>query len=207
MHVLRLRPGLPDRARGATSSARPPTGAWRASTRRSGASNERARSSATRPRASGSPTDLDANLCVEAGAGTGKTTVLVKRVVNLLASGTVDVGSARGDHVHREGGGRARHARARRARATRPRAPRGRSALGCSRRHATCIAPHIETIHSFAAALLRERPVEAGIDPLFEVLDGLAAGLEFDKAYERFQDELFRSRARSSSARCAAGSG
>ena len=50
---------------------------------------------------------------------------------------------------------------------------------------------HIETIHSFAAALLRERPVEAAIDPLFEVLDELAAGLEFNRAYERFQDELF----------------
>ena len=35
--------------------------------------------------------DLDANLCVEAGAGTGKTTVLVDRVVNALASGRVSV--------------------------------------------------------------------------------------------------------------------
>src|SRR5919109_3881516 len=35
--------------------------------------------------------DLDANLCVEAAAGTGKTTVLVRRVVNLLATGTVTV--------------------------------------------------------------------------------------------------------------------
>ena len=33
---------------------------------------------ATRPRASGSPATLDANLGVEAGAGTGKTTVLVR---------------------------------------------------------------------------------------------------------------------------------
>lgn len=35
--------------------------------------------------------DLDANLCVEAAAGTGKTTVLVNRVVNLLAAGKVNV--------------------------------------------------------------------------------------------------------------------
>ena len=33
---------------------------------------------------------------------------------------------------------------------------------------------HIETIHAFAATLLRERPVEAGLDPAFEVADGLA---------------------------------
>src|SRR5207245_2046195 len=43
----------------------------------------------------------------------------------------------------------------------------------------------------FAAALLRERPVEAEIDPLFDVLDELSAGLDFDRAYERFRDELF----------------
>ena len=49
---------------------------------------------------------------------------------------------------------------------------------------------HIETIHSFATSLLRERPVEAGIDPLFEVVDGLAGSLSFDAAYEAFQDEL-----------------
>ena len=49
---------------------------------------------------------------------------------------------------------------------------------------------HIETIHSFATALLRERPVEAKIDPLFEVLEGIAAQLDFENAYERFQDRL-----------------
>ena len=38
--------------------------------------------------------------------------------------------------------------------------------------------------------LLRERPVEAGIDPLFEVLDDLAGGLSFDAAYERFEHDL-----------------
>ena len=64
---------------------------------------------------------------------------------------------------------------------------------GCSTRRATCTAAHIETIHSFATALLRERPVEAGIDPLFEVLEGLAGSLDFDAAYERFQDELLAS--------------
>src|SRR4051794_11130676 len=34
---------------------------------------------------------LGRNLCVEAAAGTGKTAVLVERVTNLLASGTVGV--------------------------------------------------------------------------------------------------------------------
>ena len=38
----------------------------------------------------------------------------------------------------------------------------------------------IETIHSFATSLLRERPVEAGLDPEFRTLDGLEAELLFD---------------------------
>ncbi len=38
-------------------------------------------------------TALDANLCVEAGAGTGKTTSLVERIVEVLASGRADAES------------------------------------------------------------------------------------------------------------------
>ena len=49
---------------------------------------------------------------------------------------------------------------------------------------------HIETIHAFAATLLRERPVEAGLDPAFEVADALAAQLAFDAAYADFQTSL-----------------
>src|SRR5205807_5045390 len=42
---------------------------------------------------------------------------------------------------------------------------------------------HIETIHAFASALLRERPVEAALDPGFQVLEGLAGDLDFEAAY------------------------
>ena len=49
---------------------------------------------------------------------------------------------------------------------------------------------HIETIHAFATTLLRERPVEAELDPGFSVADGLAAQLAFDAAYADFQTAL-----------------
>jgi ATP-dependent helicase/nuclease subunit A len=49
---------------------------------------------------------------------------------------------------------------------------------------------HLETIHAFAAGLLRERPVEAGLDPGFEILEGLAAKLAFDEEYDRWLVEL-----------------
>jgi ATP-dependent helicase/nuclease subunit A len=134
--------------------------------------------------------ELDANLVVEAGAGTGKTTVLVERVVSLLATGRVSVDElvviTFTEKAAAELSTRVRDALERRATTAEPQ-ERERlleAARGLYR-------AHIETIHSFAAALLRERPVEAPIDPLFEVLDELAAGLAFDAAYERFQDELF----------------
>ena len=134
-------------------------------------------------------TELDRSLCVEAAAGTGKTTVLVDRVVNLIASGNVTVDElvviTFTEKAAAELATRVRDALERRAQ-TAEEAERDR-VLGAAR---DLYRAHIETIHSFATALLRERPVEAGIDPLFEVLEGVAATLDFDKAYERFQDEL-----------------
>jgi ATP-dependent helicase/nuclease subunit A len=135
-------------------------------------------------------TDLDANLCVEAAAGTGKTSVLVKRVVNLLARGRVRaeqlVVITFTEKAAAELSTRVRDALEERAAEA---GPGERELLLAAARE--LYRAHIETIHSFASALLLERPVEAPIDPGFEVLDKLAAGLEFDAAYERFQDELF----------------
>jgi ATP-dependent helicase/nuclease subunit A len=133
-------------------------------------------------------TDLDRNLGVEAAAGTGKTTVLVERVVNLLATGKVSADElvviTFTEKAAAELSARVRDALERRA-ATGDR--EGERVLRAARE---LYRSRIETIHAFAASLLRERPVEAGIDPLFEVLDDLSSGLHFDRAYERFQDEL-----------------
>ena len=48
---------------------------------------------------------------------------------------------------------------------------------------------HISTIHGFCADLLRERPVEACVDPLFEVLTEPAAARVFDDAFGRWLQE------------------
>src|SRR5437867_1765120 len=51
----------------------------------------------------------------------------------------------------------------------------------------------IGTIHSFCADLLRERPVEAGVDPLFEVAPkDVAEGL-LDRAFDRWFEEQLAS--------------
>ena len=136
--------------------------------------------------------ELGSNLGVEAGAGTGKTTVLVDRVTNVLASGkaTVDelVVITFTEKAAAELSTRVRDALERRAGTTT--GPERERVLAAARDLYRC---HIETIHSFATAMLRERPVEARLDPLFDVVDGLAGSLSFDTAYEAFQDELLSS--------------
>ena len=47
----------------------------------------------------------------------------------------------------------------------------------------------IGTIHGFCAAILRSRPLAAGLDPRFEVLDEAAAGRLATVAYDRALDE------------------
>jgi len=136
--------------------------------------------------------ELDSSLAVEAGAGTGKTTVLVERVTNTLASGraTVDglVVITFTEKAAAEFSTRVRDALDKRA--LESDGDERELVLAAARDLYRC---HIETIHSFAGALLRERPVEARIDPLFEMVDGLAGSLSFDAAYEAFQDRLLAS--------------
>ena len=124
-------------------------------------------------------TSLDESLIVEAAAGTGKTTELVTRIVNVLSSGTARVDQilavtftekAAGELKLRlrEGLERARH----------PLTPRGHHspedpadrARNIEHAIAHLEEAQVSTIHGFCADLLRERPVEAGVDPRFEVL-------------------------------------
>ncbi len=134
-------------------------------------------------------TDLDRNLGVEAAAGTGKTTVLVQRVVNVLATGRASADQlvviTFTEKAAAELSARVRDALEDRAKTA---TPEERERLLLAARD--LYRARIETIHGFAASLLRERPVEAGIDPLFEILDDLSSRLHFERAYERFQDRM-----------------
>ena len=47
-------------------------------------------------------------------------------------------------------------------------------------------ARSISTIHSFCASLLRERPVEASIDPNFEPLDEIGMDLLFQEIWDQW---------------------
>ena len=114
-------------------------------------------------------TALDETLLVEAAAGTGKTTSLVDRMVALVGAGTRSSGSRR--HVHDQGRGAARPEIPERARGR----GAGRSGPGAGGGSTDALASldacFIGTIHAFCSRLLRERPVEAGLDPGFEEMD------------------------------------
>jgi len=128
-------------------------------------------------------TRLGENLCVEAGAGTGKTTILVDRVVALLRAGLPPerlVAITFTEKAAAELAARVRLAMqeaAATAADEHERAHLQRAAHDLTR-------AHIETIHAFASSLLRERPLEAGLDPGFSVLEGVPAQVAFEDAWD-----------------------
>ena len=134
---------------------------------------------------------LDETLVVEAAAGTGKTTELVRRIVRILAEGRADVTSIVAVTFTEKAAGelklrlRQELEEARGMAATRPVRHRLEEALQ------NLEEAHVSTIHGFCAELLRERPVEASIDPLFTVLTDPQSQRCYEEAFGAwFQDVL-----------------
>ncbi len=114
--------------------------------------------------------ELDQNVLVEAAAGTGKTTSLVARMVNLIRQGKCQVGSLAAVTFTRKAAAELRG----RVQVELENALRG--AAGIEKERLDDAVKHVEraflgTIHSFCARMLRERPVEAGVDSNFAELD------------------------------------
>jgi ATP-dependent exoDNAse (exonuclease V) beta subunit len=138
--------------------------------------------------------DLSSTLVVEAAAGTGKTTELVARIVALLRLGhtTLDrilcvtfTDLAAGEMKLRLRS-ELEKARLRAAAAGDPGSDDERLRLDDALSKLE-LAP-IGTIHSFCADLLRERPVEARVDPVFEV----AAGDQQERLFGAVFDAWFQ---------------
>ncbi len=130
--------------------------------------------------------ELDINLLVEAGAGSGKTSSLVKRMTALIKEGGRRVETIAAITFTRKAAaelkGRFQLAleEACAQETDREKGARLEQALSNLER---CF---IGTVHSFCASLLRERPVEAGIDPSFTELDELEDGLLKRKAWDDY---------------------
>jgi len=134
--------------------------------------------------------DLDSTFVVEAAAGTGKTTVLVARIVAVVQEGKATLDQIISVTFTEKAAGemklRLREA-LERARAEAQATEHG-SVQSVRLRQAL---QHLEvarigTIHGLCADLLREYPVEAQVDPLFEVAAEEGAEGLFEAAFSRW---------------------
>ena len=132
---------------------------------------------------------LDENMVVEAGAGTGKTRSLVERVAALVTTGRASMGgiaaitfteAAAAELRSRIGETLERVS----ADPSRQHAERER----CERAVDDLDQAAIQTLHSFAGSLLRERPLEAGLPPGFNVRDEIEAEVAFEKKWSEWLD-------------------
>jgi ATP-dependent helicase/nuclease subunit A len=135
-------------------------------------------------------TDLDASMLVEAAAGTGKTHSMVSRMVALVASGRARIRTLAAVTFTRKAAAELKS----RFEVAVEEAARGADGeerarlLEARDRLDQCF---VGTIHSFCARLLRERPVEAGVDPSFEEIDDDADRTLREEAFELFANGLY----------------
>ena len=132
-------------------------------------------------------TALDDTLIVEAAAGTGKTTELVRRIVRVIQTGRAEVTEIVAVTFTEKAAGELK-LRLREALEE----ARGGSASESAERDRLDRAlgrleeAQVSTIHGFCADLLRERPVEARIDPLFTVLTEAQAARMYDDGFHQW---------------------
>ncbi|MCX6696815.1 MAG: UvrD-helicase domain-containing protein, partial [Methanoregula sp.] len=128
------------------------------------------------PRQGEAITRHDKSMVVTAGAGTGKTYVLVQKYIDLLKTQSVSVPQILAltftDKAAAEMKERIR------AEITKQEGPQWEKAA-----EDFMIAP-VQTFHSFCAQVLREFPIEAGLEPGFAVLDEQQVSRIHSTAYE-----------------------
>ena len=137
---------------------------------------------------------LDDTLVVEAAAGTGKTTELVARIVALIRTGRAKVTEIVAVTFSEKAAGELKLR-------LREELERARVAARKGSDEAKLLdaavlefeEAHVSTIHGFCAELLRERPVEAAIDPAFDVMTQSQSDQLFDEAFRSWMEAALRS--------------
>ena len=136
---------------------------------------------------------LKATFVVEAAAGTGKTTELICRIVEVLAQGHAQIGQIVAITFTEKAAGELKL----RLRAELEKA-RANSSRTMSRRvHIEDAIERLEearinTIHGFCADLLRERPVEGRVDPMFEPLSEVDARQLYEEAFDSWLQQALQ---------------
>jgi ATP-dependent helicase/nuclease subunit A len=127
---------------------------------------------------------LDETLVVEAAAGTGKTTELVTRIVRMISEGRAAVREIVAVTFTEKAAGELKLRLRQRLEESRRQAGSPEVARRLDEAVQNLEEAHVSTIHGFCADLLRERPVEARVDPLFRVLTEGQASRIFNAAFD-----------------------
>jgi ATP-dependent exoDNAse (exonuclease V) beta subunit len=133
--------------------------------------------------------EFDSTFFVEAAAGTGKTTELVRRIVGLVRAGAATLDRIVAVTFTEKAAGETKlHLRSE--------IESARNAAGAEelarldRALEALELTHIGTIHAFCGDLLHERPVEAGIDPLFAVASEQEAQTFANEAFDAWFENV-----------------
>jgi ATP-dependent exoDNAse (exonuclease V) beta subunit len=130
---------------------------------------------------------LDESMVVEAAAGTGKTSELVARLVAVLAEGRGNVQTVVAVTFTEKAAGELKlRLRAELEKARQAAAPGSRRRRNLDEAVAHLEEARVSTIHGFCNDLLHERPVEALVDPRFQVLTEPEAEALYRRAFDRW---------------------
>jgi ATP-dependent helicase/nuclease subunit A len=131
--------------------------------------------------------DLDKTFFVEAGAGSGKTRSLVDRMIALLQAGRCEIGTLAAVTFTRKAAAELRgrfQIKLEQGAADEGLAKAARARLGRALQNLERCS--IGTVHSFCARLLRERPLEIGLDPGFTEMEEIEDALFRDQCWLDF---------------------
>ncbi|HSG29631.1 MAG TPA: UvrD-helicase domain-containing protein, partial [Candidatus Krumholzibacterium sp.] len=131
--------------------------------------------------------DLDSSYCMEAGAGTGKTTLLVGRYLSIVKSGRAGCRQIVAITFTEKAAAEMKS----RLRRDLERALVDSGEETDERANLSAAIDELEgapisTIHAFASSILREYPVEAGVDPGFKLLDEIEGAMLLDECWNAF---------------------
>lgn len=146
---------------------------------------------AARDRITGRDADgLARTLFVEAGAGSGKTTSLVDRIVALVVDDGIELQHVAAITFTEKAAAELRD----RVREELEAASRAAAGTDHERRLRAALdqvdMAAISTLHAFAQRILTEHPLEAGLPPDIDVMDELTSELAFEERWRDFQRHL-----------------
>jgi ATP-dependent exoDNAse (exonuclease V) beta subunit len=134
--------------------------------------------------------DLEHTIFLEASAGTGKTSLLVERVVALVMQGRARMDQIAAITFTEAAAAELRDRLSQRFDELAGHDPDGRAAAASAALDVSAVT----TLHGFARKILAEHPLPVGLPPSFDVADASASRVAFDQRWHRFVDSLLRSK-------------